>query len=110
MTYYTHHRILDALQYVRVDAPSGDSADGMTFYTYHRYVDDLHHVCVDSAYPEKKKITMINSIRKTKLDKKALKVSTISIQNYTSYQIHSYAKIAMVSCKCYSKDKHHIYI
>jgi hypothetical protein len=54
MTYYTHYSILAALQHVYVDAPSGDSADGMTYYTCHRYVDDLHHVCVDLAYSEKK--------------------------------------------------------
>jgi hypothetical protein len=82
MTYYTHYSILAALQHVYVDAPSGDSADGMTYYTYHRYVDDLHHVCVDLEYSEKKETIMTNIKRDTKLETKFLQVPTISTDLY----------------------------
>lgn len=72
MTYYTHYSILAALQHVYVDAPSGDSADGMTYYTYHRYVDDLHHACLDLEYSEMKETIVINIKKGTKLETKFL--------------------------------------
>jgi len=110
MTYYTRYSILAALQHVYVDAPSGDSADGMTYYTYHRYVDDLHHVCVDLEYSEKKETIMIDTKTDTNLETKFLQVPTISIQTYTIHQSHSHDKTALVCCKCCNDDKHHICI
>jgi hypothetical protein len=96
MTYYKHHNILDALHCECVDAPSGDSADGMTCDTHHRHMDDLHHVCVDSADSGKKVVIMINIKGKAKFDKNVLEVSIISIQNHTLY--HSVLACLMLWC------------
>ena len=45
MSYYTHHKHMDAPQYVYVDVISGTAVARMSYYTHHKHMDapqDVH--------------------------------------------------------------------